>query len=80
MNEIVVKFLMEQILNAIAYLHSKGVFHGDIKLENIMLYTTTKKRPNQTFTRINKELTEEERILNTPQKPSLPNNDGEYIP
>ena len=35
MNEIVVKFLMEQIFNAVAYLHSKGVFHGDIKLENI---------------------------------------------
>ena len=27
-----------------------------------------------------KELTEEERILNTPQKPLLPNNEGEYIP
>ena len=62
MNEIVVKFLMEQILNAIAYLHSKGVFHGDIKLENIMLYTTTKKRPNQTFTRINRELTEDKKL------------------
>ena len=62
MNEIVVKFLMEQILNAIAYLHSKGVFHGDIKLENIMLYTTTKKRPNQTFTRISKQLTEDKKL------------------
>ena len=37
MNEIVVKFLMGQILNAIAYLHSNKVFHGDIKLENVML-------------------------------------------
>ena len=62
MNEIVVKFLMEQILNAIAYLHSKGVIHGDIKLENIMLYTTTKKKPNQSFTRINKELTEDKKL------------------
>ena len=56
MNEIVVKFLMEQILNAIAYLHSKGVIHGDIKLENVMLYTTTKETPRQTFTKINKTL------------------------
>ena len=56
MNEIIVKFLMEQILNAIAYLHSKGVIHGDIKLENVMLYTTTKEKPRKSFTRINKTL------------------------
>ena len=56
MNEIVVKFLMEQIFNAIAYLHSRGVIHGDIKLENVMLYTTTKQKPRQSFTRINKTL------------------------
>ena len=56
MNEIVVKFLMEQILNAIAYLHSKGVIHGDIKLENVKLYTTTKEEIRQTFTNINKTL------------------------
>ena len=55
MNQIVVKFLMEQILNAVAYLHSKGVFHGDIKLENIMLYTTTKSAKER-FTLINKQL------------------------
>ena len=55
MNQIVVKFIMEQIFNAIAYLHSKGVLHGDIKLENVMLYTTTKKA-NHRFTMINKKL------------------------
>ena len=55
MNQIIVKFLMEQIFNAVAYLHSKGVFHGDIKLENIMLYTTTKKA-KQRFTLINKQI------------------------
>ena len=43
LNEIVVKFLMGQILNAIAYLHSNRVFNGDIKLENVMLYKSTKK-------------------------------------
>ena len=55
MNQIVVKFLMGQILNAVAYLHSKGVFHGDIKLENIMLYSTTK-YSKQRFTLINRRL------------------------
>jgi calcium-dependent protein kinase len=63
MNEIVVKFLMEQILNAIAYLHSKGVFHGDIKLENIMLYTTTKS-VDQRFTIINKQITFDKKLQN----------------
>ena len=37
LNEKVVKFLMGQILNSIAYLHSNQFFHGDIKLENVML-------------------------------------------
>ena len=55
MNEIVVKFLMGQIFSAVAYLHSKGVFHGDIKLENIMLYSTSK-YSKQRFTMINKQL------------------------
>ena len=61
MNQIVVKFLMEQILNAVAYLHSKGVFHGDIKLENIMLYTTTKSA-DQRFTIINKQITFDKKL------------------
>ena len=38
MDQIVVKFLMDQILNAVAYLHSKNILHGDIKLENVLLY------------------------------------------
>ena len=42
MSELVVKFLMGQILNAVSYLHDNKVFHGDIKLENIMLYKTSK--------------------------------------
>ncbi len=53
MNEIVVKFLMEQILNAVSYLHSKNVLHGDIKLENILLYTATAKNKGRRFTSIN---------------------------
>ena len=58
MNEIVVKFLMEQIFNAIAYLHSKKVLHGDIKLENILLYTATSKNKGRRFTSINLDINE----------------------
>ena len=53
MNEVVVKFLMEQVFNAVAYLHSKNVLHGDIKLENILLYTATTKKKGRRFTSIN---------------------------
>ena len=55
MSPIIVKLIMEQLFNAVAYLHSKGVFHGDIKLENIMLYSTSKYR-NQRFSMINRSL------------------------
>ena len=55
MNEIVVKFLMDQIFNAVAYLHSKNVLHGDIKLENILLYTASKNKGRR-FTSINMDI------------------------
>ena len=55
MSEVVVKFLMDQILNAISYLHDNRVFHGDIKLENVMLYKTGRKNGRR-FTRLNSEL------------------------
>ena len=55
LNEIVVKFLMGQILDAVAYLHTNRVFHGDIKLENVMLYKASKKKGRR-FTIINKDL------------------------
>ena len=35
--EFFVKILMVQVFNAVLYLHSKCVFHGDLKLENIMI-------------------------------------------
>jgi len=44
MSELVVKFIMDQIFNALSYLHANRVFHGDIKLENVMLYKTSKKK------------------------------------
>ena len=55
MSEVIVKYLMIQILDALSYLHSNRVFHGDIKLENIMLYKATKKKSKR-FTTISKEL------------------------
>ena len=58
MNEIVVKFLMEQVLNAVAYLHSRNVLHGDIKLENILLYTATSQNKGRRFTSINIDINE----------------------
>ena len=62
MNEIVVKFLMGQIFNAIAYLHSNRVFHGDIKLENVMLYKATNK--GSKLSRINKDLQKNKKLQN----------------
>ena len=61
LNELVVKFLMGQILNAIAYLHSNRIFHGDIKLENVMLYKTSL-RESRRFTRINKDLKQSQKL------------------
>ena len=61
LNMIVVKFLMGQILNAIAYLHSCQIFHGDIKLENVMLYKTSL-RESRRFSRINKDLNRNKKL------------------
>ena len=61
MDQIVVKFLMDQILNAIAYLHSKNILHGDIKLENVLLYKVSK-RGGRRFTSINEDFNEDESL------------------
>ena len=58
MDQIVVKFLMEQIFNAVAYLHSKNILHGDIKLENILLYTASN-RGGRRFTTLNQDFNED---------------------
>ena len=60
MSEVVVKFLMEQIFNAVAYLHSKNFLHGDIKLENILLYTATSRNSGKRFTLINIDINKNE--------------------
>ena len=56
MNEIVVKYLMKQIFNAVTYMHSKNILHGDIKLENILLYKTSNRGKEIKFTVINYDL------------------------
>ncbi len=61
MDQIVVKFLMDQIFNAVAYLHSKNILHGDIKLENVLLYKTSK-RGGRRFTSINEDFNENEAL------------------
>ena len=61
LNEIIVKFLMAQIFNAIAYLHENRVFHGDIKLENVMLYKVSNRR-GRDFTHINKDLNKSKQL------------------
>ena len=35
--EQIVKIIMAQIFNAVLYLNSKGIIHGDLKLENILI-------------------------------------------
>jgi calcium-dependent protein kinase len=62
MSEVVVKFLMDQILNAISYLHENRVFHGDIKLENVMLYKA--KKEGRRFTKLNSELNSSVQLQN----------------
>ena len=61
MDQIVVKYLMDQIFNAVAYLHSKNILHGDIKLENVLLNKTTK-RGGRRFTNINLDFNEDEEL------------------
>ena len=67
LNQIVVKFLMDQIFNAIAYLHSNHIFHGDIKLENVMLYKTSL-RESRRFSRINRDLNKNKSLQNEIEK------------
>ena len=41
-SELTVCFYMEQVLNALNYLHSKNIVHLDLKPENLLLDTTEK--------------------------------------
>ena len=62
MDQIVVKFLMKQIFSAISYLHSKNVLHGDIKLENVLLYKVSKRSEKRGFTVLNRAINEDESL------------------
>ena len=61
MDQIVVKYLMDQIFNAVAYLHSKNILHGDIKLENVLLNKIAK-RSGRRFTNINLDFNSNEEL------------------
>ena len=54
---------MDQILNAIAYLHSKNILHGAIKLENVLLYKVSKRRGRRLTSIFNNEDLSEDEIL-----------------
>ena len=78
MNEFVVKFLMMQILDTVKYLHEKGVFHGDIKLENIMISKTLVNRKTPLgMTQINNVLNNNSDLQN--QLEINPKQNSEYL-
>jgi len=45
-NEVKLKSFANDILEGLTYLHSKGVIHGDIKLENLLLHVDKEKDEN----------------------------------
>jgi serine/threonine protein kinase len=45
MNKKVARAIIRQMASAIAFVHSKGVIHNDIKLENVLLFGDDPKRP-----------------------------------
>lgn len=44
--EFIVKYFMKQVFQAVSYLHSEKVIHGDIKRENILLYSVIDSEKN----------------------------------
>lgn len=52
LNEFLVKFMMHHIFNAVAYLHNNRIVHGDIKLENILLFSTVNTSETENFEQV----------------------------
>lgn len=57
LKESVVCSIIKQIMSAIAYLHSKNIIHGDIKLENILIETIHREKTDKEYSTNNTHLT-----------------------
>ena len=68
---------MSQILDEIKYLQKNSVFHGDIKLENIMLLSTSSKRGKR-FTILNEEINSNSNLQNEIENNYKGNSDYIY--
>ena len=92
-SEFSVKFFMYQVFNAIAYLHEHKVIHGDIKLENILLYSNLRQSQNilRQFSALDmeskmrsvindlKNMDDDDDINNTYPKKSLTSRTEQYL-
>ena len=76
-SELIIKYLMSQILDEIKYLQKNSVFHGNIKLENIMLFSTSSKRGKR-FTILNEEINSNSNLQNEIENNYKGNSDYTY--
>ncbi len=62
--EPLVKVLMFQIFCGVAYLHSKNIFHGDLKLENIMVDCILEEEKNKRRKSFTSSILEDKDVIN----------------